>query len=418
MNGVGRPDRVVDVDSHVTEPADLWTSRLSLRKWGADLPHVRMAPSGTSLGWYIGSRRIGQVPGGGTAGLDQAWKACVELHGRRAGKRDFRTFVEESRHVKDYAPYMGHPAAYDAGARLEWMDRAGIFAQVVYPNIAGFGGGFLTVIADRRLRMECLRTYNDFVAEWCAAGGGRLLPIAVLPFWDPPACAKEIARVAKLGHRGIVLPSEPESFGLPPLSSPAHDPIWQAASAHGLPVNFHIASNRRHRDSERSKLRAAFGGPFAAYAKMVALYATANMGTVAELVMSGLCHRFPDLRFVSVESGVGWLPFLLESLDWQWKNTGAHQEHPEYELLPSEFFRRQVFACFWFERASAAAAVLAFPDNILFETDFPHPGALVPHPLSVAEMPQEHIQRALAGVPTAIRRKVLWKNAAQLYGLA
>ena len=78
--------------------------------------------------------------------------------------------------------------------------------------------------------------------------------------------------------------------------------------------------------------------------------ASATSRVIANLITGGVCHRFPNLKFVSVESGVGWIPFALEHLDWQWKNCGVPQEHPEYDLLPSEYFMRQMYGCFWFER--------------------------------------------------------------------
>ena len=79
-----------------------------------------------------------------------------------------------------------------------------------------------------------------------------------------------------------------------------------------------------------------------------------NAKTIAQLITGGICHRFPDLDFVSVESGIGWIPFALAALDWQWQNCGVPAEHPEYDLLPSEYFRRQIYGCFWFERDTAA----------------------------------------------------------------
>ena len=89
---------------------------------------------------------------------------------------------------------------------------------------------------------------------------------------------------------------------------------------------------------------------------------------LADLIFGGVCHRFPELKFVSVESGVGWLPFILEGFDWQWRNSGIWREHPEYELLPSEYFRRQIYGCFWFEGRRAAdsrSAIERFPGNLL-----------------------------------------------------
>ena len=81
-----------------------------------------------------------------------------------------------------------------------------------------------------------------------------------------------------------------------------------------------------------------------------------NARTVGNLIYSGIPERFPHLKFVSVESGVGWLPFFLEMLDHQLTET-APNELADLSLLPSEYFRRQFFGCFWFERSTIKPTV-------------------------------------------------------------
>ena len=103
---------------------------------------------------------------------------------------------------------------------------------------------------------------------------------------------------------------------------------------------------------------------------------------------------------MSVESGIGWIPFALDALDWQWKNCGVHLEHPEYELLPSEYFQRQIYGCFWFEDDTALAALdLLGPDNILYETDFPHPTSMSPGPASAPMRPDDYLEQTFADLP-------------------
>src|SRR4029077_2000409 len=129
-----------------------------------------------------------------------------------------------------------------------------------------------------------------------------------------------------------------------------------------------------------------------------------------------VCHRFPRLDFVSVESGVGWLPFALASLDWQWKNCGVALEHPEYGLLPSEYSQRQMYGCFWFEEATVKQAVeLLGPDNFMYETDFPHPTSMTPGPASAARAPRDYVNDALGDLPDDTLRKLLHGNAARVY---
>ena len=115
---------------------------------------------------------------------------------------------------------------------------------------------------------------------------------------------------------------------------------------------------------------------------------------------------------MSVESGVGWIPFALEALDWQWRNCGVHLEHPEYDLLPSEYFRRQIYGCFWFERDSAVAAIDQIgADNVLYETDFPHPTSMSPGPASVAQRPDDYLRSNFAHLDETSLRKILHDNA-------
>jgi predicted TIM-barrel fold metal-dependent hydrolase len=235
-----------------------------------------------------------------------------------------------------------------------------------------------------------------------------------VPFWDVEATVKEIGRAWKKGHKGVLFTSEPEVFGQPPLADPQWEPVWSTAEDLGLTINFHIGSG------DLTQLRGGFkgNGRQANYAKLTTMLFLDNSRAVMEVIISGICHRHPSLNIVSVESGIGWIPFVLEALDWQWLNSGVRQEHPEYDLLPSEYFKRQVYGCFWFERASARAAInILGPDNILYETDFPHPTSMSPGPASVADVPKDYIEQNLADLPDDVLRKILHDNAARLYHL-
>jgi predicted TIM-barrel fold metal-dependent hydrolase len=137
---------------------------------------------------------------------------------------------------------------------------------------------------------------------------------------------------------------------------------------------------------------------------------------IADVILTGLCERFPKLKCVAVESGASWLPFFIECLDWQWKGAGCVKAYPN-RLLPSEYFRRQVFGSFWFESSLLQQSIELFPDNIMFETDFPHPTSISPGPASYAKHPSAIVEENLGGLSEEIQRKVLHDNAAKLYGL-
>ena len=381
--------KVIDSDTHVSEPPDLWTSRVS-KKWGDLIPHVKFDEETKRELWYFGGGRHFTTAGAAMAG----WKEFPPAHPPTLGEAD--------------------PACYDSRERLKRMDEYGIHAQVIYPNVGGFGSGRFLQLGEPELMLECVQAYNDFLSDWIQSDPSRFIPIMALPFWDVEACVKEINRCVKKGHKGILFGSETQTFGQPALADPAWNPIWETAQELGLTINFHIASG------DMSGLTAGFpgNGRQANYAKATVMFFLDNSKAVMEVIVSGLCHRYPRLNFVSVESGVGWIPFVLEALDWQWLNSGCKQEHPEMDLLPSEYFKRQVYGCFWFERGSAKAAIdLIGPDNLLYETDFPHPTSMSPGPASYAVNPRDFIEQTLAGLPEDALRKVLHDNAARLYHL-
>jgi predicted TIM-barrel fold metal-dependent hydrolase len=382
--------RVIDTDTHVSEPEDLWTSRIS-EKWGDLVPHVRWDEKlQADRWWWAGepSQPLGLTAMAG-------WTDYMPSHPPR---------------LSDAA----EPGAYDPVARLELMDRCGIYAQVLYPNIAGFGSGKFLALGEPELMLACVQAYNDFLGEWVAIGGERFAPIMALPFWDIAATVREVDRCQELGHKGILFCGDPDRFGQPFLADPHWNPLWAVAQEAGLTINFHVGNSD---DVGGIPNPNPFTGPQTQLIKDSVQMHFANSRHILEIITSGLCDRYPDLNFVSVESGIGWIPYFLESLDWQWANFGPSKEHPEFKLQkPSDYFHRQIYASFWFEKASARHALeILGPDNLLFETDFPHPTCQFPGPATIAVAPRDYIESALSGLPDATVRKILHENAARIY---
>lgn len=378
--------RVIDVDTHITEPPDTWTSRVPAAMQEA-VPRV-VNRGGVDV-WVAGDQFIGAPGAYSMAGFDGVIPDMP------------KTFDE----IPD--------SAYDSAARLRFLDEQGIWAQVLYPNVGGFGNGFFLRLGDRDVVAASVRAYNDFLAEWCSADPDRLVPVCATPFWDVDFAVEEIHRAVGLGHRAVNFCSQPQDYDEPPLGARHWDPIWAAARDCDVPVSFHIGGGgigQLLEDPGQIGQQATFG-------KESSMMILDNMRCLADLFFGGVCHRFPEVRFVSVESGVGWLPGVLEAFDWQWRNGGIGDEHPEYDLLPSEYFRRQVYACFWFERAAALAAIEAFPDNVLYETDFPHPTCQHPGPRTPAQWPRDYANETLGTLDDEVLTKVLHDNAAALYGL-
>ena len=377
---------VIDVDTHITEPHDLWTSRAPAAI--ADrVPHVVHGDDGPQ--WVVDDVVLGR------AGAS----SVVRPDGSKCRGAEFTRWTFDDT----------HPAAYDVGARVAMMDEMGIYAQILYPNVAGFGAHRFGDIADEDLKVACATIFNDAMAEMQEQSGGRLFPMALLPWWNVDASVAETRRAASLGLRGVNMCSDPHLRGAPDLGEREWDPLWEACCELDLPVNFHIGASESSIGWFGSSPWPSQGDDQKLAVGSAMMYLT-NARVFANLIFSGVLERFPELSVVSVESGIGWIPFVLESLDHQLVETAPSSMH-ELTMKPSEYFHRQVYACFWFERHGPAELIDAIGvDNVLFETDFPHPTCLYPDSLT-------HAMDALAGVDPVVKRKVLQDNAARLYNI-
>ena len=378
---------VIDTDAHITEPPDLWSSRAPAA-FRERLPRVRSVDGVPH--WFVdGDVELGRVIA----------SSVVRKDGAKAQGAEFFAWGHEDVHV----------ASYDMMARLDVLDQHGIHAQVIYPNLAGFGNQNFLKVEDDELRLRCATVYNDAMAEIQRETGERILPMALMPWWKIDDCVREVERSSDLGLRGIVMCSDPDSIGMPDLGDDAWTPFWEVCSDRRVPVNFHIAASET---SFNAFGRAAW--PSMGINRKLALGSTIlfleNARVLGNLIYSGIFERFPGLRIVSVESGIGWIPFLLEALDYEWEETGAQAEQ-KLSMKPSDYFRRQIYGCFWFERTGPRDLVDQIgEDNLLFETDFPHPTCLYP---SV----REHLVEVTGAWSQSRRRKILQDNAAALYGV-
>jgi len=375
---------IIDVDTHVTEVADVWTSRVPARLREA-VPRVETDAAGKQW-WWLGTDRL--VPIGLTA---------------TAGTGDFK------RPPRGYADM--HPGAFDARARLQYMDDMEIWAMVLYPNVGGFGAQEFLRLGDPELMQICVQAYNDWQTEWASVAPERLLPITSIPFWDVPAAVREVRRCAAMGHRGILFTGDPQSLGQPILGDHHWDPLWEIAVELDLPVSFHIGSGNMEGGLLRDKIKGY--GRMAAFAELSVGLFMNNGRQLCDLLMSGVLARYPTIKFISVESGIGWIPFVLEALDYQFEGNHVAEDRPEFDRLPSAYFARNVYACYWFEQTAPRRLLDKVGiDNILFETDFPHPTSLY------GDEVKRRISGGLGDCDATSRRKILWDNAQKLYKVA
>ncbi|MEZ5261795.1 MAG: amidohydrolase family protein [Acidimicrobiales bacterium] len=212
--------KVIDVDAHWSEPHDLWTSRAPA-KYRDRVPQVKEL-NGKRM-WYIEDIPLSRL---------SATSAIGPQGEKILGTQFFKLDIDEV-----------HPGCSQVDGRLQLMDELGLFAQIQYPNIAGFGNQNFLRVEDAALRIACTQIYNDYMAQVQADSGGRILPMALIPWWEPDAVAAEVERCHAMGLRGIVTCSNPNDVGLLYLNDPVWDPMWEACQALRMPVNFHIGAS-------------------------------------------------------------------------------------------------------------------------------------------------------------------------------
>ena len=370
-----------DVDTHVTETPDVFVDRVPSAMRDR-VPHVQKDRGGRDS-WYIGDNKMA------VAGLTAT-----------AGRGDMMNWPATYEEM--------HPAAFDAKERLKYMDQMGIWSMIMYPNVAGFGSQAFLKLDDPDLMLACVEAYNDWQTEWASADPRRLLPMTSTPFWDVDAAVAEVQRCAAMGHKGILFTGEPHAFDLPMLGDAHWDPLWYTAVELGLPVSFHIGSGNMEAGLGRKQVEAY--GRMATFAAGSVNLFMGNGFQMMDLLVSGVLPRHPDIQFVSVESGIGWVPFALEALDYQFQGNRVADDRPEFDRLPSEYFATNIYACYWFEQIAPRRLIDQIgEDRILFETDFPHPTCLY------GDEVHDRIDKGLGESDPETRRKILWSNAEKLY---
>ncbi len=388
---------LIDCDSHWTEPPDLWSSRAPAR-YAELAPRVRRMDNGEDR-WFIGDRQVATFPG-----------TVVDREGLK---------FENGTFIKSYD--RAHEATFDATARVAYLDEQGIWAQIVYPNVAGFSGSLRWQEHETEdFRRFVVQAYNDAAAELQETSGGRLLPMALLPLWDVDQTVAEMRRAhEQLDLRGFVI-GDSFSMGLRDFTDPQWAPFWAYANDARIPLNLHIGSNAVNVIAgiwptyelpglERPGIHNMTGQ----YLAMSSVLPQMGNGSVmANFLFSELFDRYPELRIVSVESGIGWIPYFLEACDWQFEETVLPPSTRRGKLRPSEYFRKHWYATFWFERFGPEHMIDAVGvENVLVETDFPHPTCLYPNS-------REHFNAVTRGWDDHTRQRVLQDNAAELYRIA
>jgi predicted TIM-barrel fold metal-dependent hydrolase len=367
--------KIISVDDHVVEPANVWMDRLPA-KYHDIGPRVVRAPVGEIT--FVGGKftpRVGE-PGDGP---DVDWWFYEDLR-RPLLRLDAAVgYPRDEVDLRAVTYQQMRPGAWQVGPRLEDMDRNWIQASLCFPTFPRFCGQTFTEATDKELGLLCVKAYNDWmVDDWCAPSGGRLIPLIIVPLWDAELAAAEVTRNAERGVRAVCFSEIPPFLGLPSVHDPDNywDPFFRACHETGTVINMHIGSSSRM-PSTSADAPPAVGSTLT--------FANAAYSLV-DWLMSGVFSRFPELTIAYSEGQIGWIPYVLERADVVWaENRGWGGVADKVMEPPSELFRRHVYGCFFNDAHGLRSIDDIGADRITYESDYPHSDSTWPNTRQIAE---------------------------------
>jgi len=367
--------RVISADSHMMEPAGLWTERLD-RKFRDNAPRVVKNESRPGYSFVAPGIRPFPVAGGFGIG-----KSGEEL------KEHLKKGYEAAR-----------PSGWDPIERVKDQDLDGIKAEVLYTTL----GMPLFGLDDAELQRACFSVYNDWVAEFRSHNRSRFHPIALISLEDISLGVQELERCAKMGLKGAMI------WGVPPKDRPYHtdiyDPFWAAAQEFKMPLSLHVITQRDQKSKGKSV--ATIGGAGFLMGTMGPVYQVQR--TLSSFIFGKVFERFPGLRIVSAENDSGWVAHFMYRLDHMYDKFGTMSETTTLKAKPSEYVRRNVWATFQDDMIGPMIHQYFGEDNFMWASDFPHTDSTWPNSLKV-------IKQDFEGVPADVTQKIICGNAAKLY---
>jgi uncharacterized protein len=358
---VNSTTRIISADDHMdlnVLPPDVFISRVA-GEWRDEAPRVIETDEGPF--WVAEGRKLrpsGQKP----AGMISA-----------GGDRGMRPGIPE--------------------LRLEDLDKDGIYASVIYGPV---GPGFVT---NKALRSACLRAYNDWAADFNRACPGRLVALAILPSSDPVEATEELSRVTQLGHRGVIV----EYFETDtPVFDAGWEGFWTLVEETRMPVHFHLGGGTHSITFAPRSWRQP-----ASVAVAPIQLDEAIVGTI----FAGVFQRHPEVKVVLGEAGLGWLPYIVKRMDHEWHKYGERLDDVRLVEPPSHYFIHNLLVTY--EEDDLGLELLAGmgATNVMWASDYPHGDSTWPHSR------KSIVDSALSKLDAATQEKIIWSNAAELYGI-
>ena len=361
--------RVIDADGHFYEPEDLWDNYLSPEFQDRRPKVARML--GNSMVQFEGEE-------GGVSRSDKLFSEMDNKFGHAF--RDGWTL--ESR-IKD-------------------MDTEGWDIQVCLPTKAVSLPGFIPEDVQGAM---CV-AYNSWAHDFCSGAPERIKFTATVPGHDIDDMVSEIRRsVSELGAVSVFLPKAiPEKM----WHHPDYTKVWETVTELDVPISVHGSSSASGDPWANARYN-PYAGPFIALGQAIG-FPFENMINLGHFMYSGILDRFPNLKLLILEANSGWVPFWLNRLEkyCEGRQSVFFDEHP-LSCTPQEYFLRQCAVAADADEPSIKYVVdYIGDDNIVFNTDYPHPDAPATNE-PLANMMEQPLS-------DDTKRKILWDNSVKIYG--
>ena len=283
----------------------------------------------------------------------------------------------------------------DAPLRVKDMERDGVQAEVIFGIL-----GAASRLGDHEAASEMFRIYNDWLVEFCRPYQDRMIGLACLPYGDIDAAVKEVHRVAKLGLRGMELSC---SWDMEPMWHPMWEPLWQAVNDVNLPLHFHTFPALPPGTADKQKGLTRRAAQFTS----VAGFQMNLVNILAAVIGRAVLERYPNVRISFGESGIGWIPYALDRMDFEWEDRFRDLG---LKMKPSDYWRRQCKATFQFDPIGTKMIHEMGVETLMWGSDYPHPDGVWPQS-------SKYIEEQFGQLPQDVVRKITCENAGRFYGL-
>lgn len=368
---------IVSADDHLIEPPDLFHGRLP-KQLAERAPHIVAAPDGSEL-WEFDGKRYPNI------GLN-----AVVGRPRQEWSMEPTRFDEMRR------------GCWDIEARVADMDVAGIWASLCFPSLLpGFSGTIFARCSDPALGLACVRAWNDWhIDVWAGGAPDRIIPLQIPWLPAPDLAGDEIRRNAARGFKAVSFAENPANLGLPSVHTDYWDPFLSACEETDTVVCLHTGSSAWSAATSRE----------APLGLLTTLFPVNSMAATADWIWAGIPLRFPRLRVVLAEGGIGWVPMLADRLDYVIDHSGAPTGiWARADVRPSETLQSNFWFCTLDDPSTIRLRDRIGVDRILVETDYPHADSTWPDS-------QATLETTFAGIARDEVEQMAWGNACGLFG--